>query len=94
MRFQFPFFENDDPEIPMVELMTSMWSNFVETGQPVPPALANNVTWVRYWPELDNYLDISERPRMKTTLYPDRMRKWMNLFPLSLNNKPNEGFEL
>ncbi|XP_077282138.1 esterase E4-like [Temnothorax americanus] len=80
MKFKFPFFENDDPEIPTVELMTSMWSNFVQTGQPVSPALAKNVTWEPYLPEKDNYLEISEEPRMKTGLYPDRMQKWDSLF--------------
>lgn len=83
MRFKFPFFENDAPEIPTVELMTSMWSNFVATGQPVPQALANNVTWEPYLLETDNYLEISEIPRMKTGLYPDRMQKWESLFPLN-----------
>ncbi|XP_011863054.1 PREDICTED: esterase FE4 [Vollenhovia emeryi] len=83
MKVKFPFFENDDPEIPTVELMTSMWSNFVQTGQPVLPALAKNVTWDPYLPERDNYLDISEEPRMKTGLYPDRMKIWDSLFPLS-----------
>ena len=92
MGFKFSFFENDAPEIPMVELMTSMWSNFAKTGQ--PPALANNVTWERYLPEIDNYLDISDTPRMKTKLYPDRMQKWASLFPLSSIIKPNKGSEL
>ncbi|KAM0730969.1 Esterase FE4 [Formica fusca] len=83
MRKIFPFFENDAPEIPIVELMTSMWSNFAETGQPVPPTLANNVTWEPYLLETDNYLEISEISRMKTRLYPERMQKWESLFPLN-----------
>ncbi|KAL6420042.1 hypothetical protein ACFW04_010998 [Cataglyphis niger] len=83
MKNNFPFFENNAPEIPMVELMTSMWSNFVETGQPVPSTLANNVTWDPYLLETDNYLEISEIPKMKTGLYPERMQKWESLFPLN-----------
>lgn len=83
MKNNFPFFENNAPEIPMVELMTSMWSNFVETGQPVPSTLANNVTWDPYVLETDNYLEISEIPKMKTGLYPERMQKWESLFPLN-----------
>ncbi|XP_011690578.1 PREDICTED: esterase FE4-like [Wasmannia auropunctata] len=84
MKIKFPFFENDAPEIPMVDLMTSIWSNFVQTGQPVSPALeAKNVTWEPYLPERDNYLKITEEPTMKTGLYPDRMQKWDSLFPLN-----------
>lgn len=83
MKVKFPFFENNDPEIPIVELMTSMWSNFIQTGQPVSPALAKNVTWEPYSPEKDNYLEISENPKMKKGLYPDRMQKWDSLFPLN-----------
>ncbi|XP_018342077.1 PREDICTED: esterase FE4-like [Trachymyrmex septentrionalis] len=83
MKVKFPFLQNDDPEIPIIELMTSMWSNFVQTGQPVSPALAENVTWDPYLLEKDNYLDITEEPKMKTGLYPDRMQKWDSLFPLN-----------
>lgn len=83
MKVEFPFFENDDPEIPTVELMTNMWSNFVQTGQPVSPALAKNFTWEPYLLERDNYLEISEEPKMKRGFYPDRMQKWDSLFPLN-----------
>lgn len=82
MKFKFPFFENDAPEIPTVELMTSMWSNFVAIGQPVSSALAN-ITWEPYLLEADNYLEISETPRMKAGLYPDRMQTWESLFPFN-----------
>jgi len=85
MKVKFPFLQNDDPEIPIMDLMTSMWSNFVQTGQPVSSALAENVTWDPYLLEKDNYLDITEEPKMKTGLYPDRMQKWDSLFPLNLN---------
>ncbi|KAL0131201.1 hypothetical protein PUN28_002634 [Cardiocondyla obscurior] len=83
MKFKFPFFEKDDPEIPTVELMTSMWSNFAQIGQPVSPSSGINVTWEQYLPEKDNYLEISEEPNMKTGLFPDRMQKWDSLFPLN-----------
>jgi len=83
MKVMFPFFENDAPEIPIVELMTSMWSNFVQTGQPVSPALAKNVTWEPYVLERDNYLEITEEPKMKTGFFPERMQIWKNLFPLN-----------
>lgn len=82
MKFKFPYFEKDAPEIPTVELMTSMWSNFAQTGQPVPPNLANNITWNPYDLAKDDYLDISEEPKMKTGFYPDRMQEWERLFPI------------
>lgn len=81
MKFKFPYFEKDVPEIPTVELMTSMWSNFAQTGQPVPPILAN-ITWKPYDLAKDDYLDISEEPKMKTGFYSDRMQEWERLFPI------------
>jgi len=87
MQIKFPFFLNDDPEIPTVELMTTMWSNFAQTGQPVSPALTDYVTWEPYILEKDNYLNISAVPRMTTGFFPDRMQKWESLFPL---NSPQE----
>ncbi|XP_011690504.1 PREDICTED: esterase FE4-like [Wasmannia auropunctata] len=84
MKIKFPFFENDAPEIPMVDLMTSIWSNFVQTGQLCSALEAKNVTWEPYLLERDNYLEITEEPTMKTGLYPDRMQKWNSLFPLNL----------
>lgn len=83
MSTKFPFFKDDAPEIPTVELMTSIWSNFAKTGQPVPPTLANKVTWDPYVSAMDNYLEITEKPSMKNGLYPDRMQKWESLFPLN-----------
>ncbi|EZA54385.1 esterase E4 [Ooceraea biroi] len=83
MSAKFPFFKDDAPEIPTVELMTSVWSNFAETGQPVPPTLANKVTWEPYVSATDNYLDITKEPKMKNGLYPDRMQRWESLFPLN-----------
>ncbi|XP_011700535.1 PREDICTED: esterase FE4-like isoform X1 [Wasmannia auropunctata] len=81
---KFPFFENNAPEIPMVDLITSMCSNFVQTGQPLSSALeTKNITWEPYLSERDNYLEITEKPTMKTGLYPDRMQKWDSLFPLN-----------
>lgn len=65
----------------MVELYTSMWSSFVQTGQPIPNG--RNITWNRFESEKSNYLDINLNPTMKTGFYPDRMQEWEKLFPLS-----------
>lgn len=83
MQNKFPLFLNDDPEILMVELMTNIWSNFAQIGQPISPALVENITWEPYIPEKDNYLNISAVPKMMTGFFPDRMQKWESLFSLN-----------
>ncbi|XP_076682059.1 esterase E4 [Andrena cerasifolii] len=84
MKNFFPYFESGAPEIPMVELYTSMWSNFVETGEPLP---RNNkrlegVTWSTFVPAQNNFLEIDLSPSMKNSFFPERMRTWERLFPL------------
>ncbi|XP_050490850.1 esterase E4-like [Bombus huntii] len=81
IKSNFPYFNKTAPEIPMVELYTSMWSSFVQTGQPIPNG--RNITWNRFESEKSNYLDINLNPTMKTGFYPDRMQEWEKLFPLS-----------
>ncbi|XP_066595962.1 esterase FE4-like [Prorops nasuta] len=80
---RFPFFEKDAPEIPMVELITSIWTNFATTGEPLPKDVkaVEGVTWTKYSPDKDNYLDLNLEPSMKTGLYPERMQEWEKLFP-------------
>lgn len=84
MKQIFPYFESDAPEIPMVEISTSIWSNFVECGEPIP---RNNeklkgLTWSTFVPARNNYLDLNLHPSMKTDFFPERMRLWERLFPL------------
>lgn len=81
----FPYFNDTAPEISMVNLYTSMWTSFIGTGKPVPEDGAfSHITWDRFVPEQNNYLEINANPAMKTGLYPDRMEEWEKLFPLSL----------
>ncbi|XP_053985421.1 uncharacterized protein LOC128879892 [Hylaeus volcanicus] len=83
MKEFFPFLDSSAPEIPMVELYTSMWTNFVETGEPVPKTGAyKNVRWDRFVSRQDNYLEINLNPTMRTGLYLNRMQEWEKLFPL------------
>ncbi|OAD60209.1 Esterase FE4 [Eufriesea mexicana] len=85
MKDIFPYFNETAPEIPMVKLYTSMWTSFIGTGKPVPEDGAfSHITWDRFVPEQNNYLEINVNPTMKTGLYPDRMEEWEKLFPLSL----------
>lgn len=80
----FPYFESDAPEIPMVELYTDMWSNFVQTGEPIPRDndKLKNVKWTTYVPSQTNFLDINLHPTMKNSFFPERMQLWERLFPL------------
>lgn len=68
----------------MVELYTSMWSNFVINGEPIPrnDNRFSNVSWDTFVPSKTNYLQIDLRPSMKTEFFPERMRVWERLFPL------------
>ncbi|XP_017883229.1 esterase FE4-like [Ceratina calcarata] len=80
----FPYFESNAPEIPMVEIMTGIWSSFVKTGEPIPKDndKLKNVKWSTYVPAQTNFLDINLQPTMKNVFFPERMREWEKLFPL------------
>ncbi|XP_034181508.2 uncharacterized protein LOC117604963 [Osmia lignaria lignaria] len=83
MKSFFPFFDETAPEIPIVELYTSIWTSFVQSGEPVPKSGPfNKIKWDRFIPNQDNYLEINTDPTMKTGLYLDRMQEWEKLFPL------------
>lgn len=83
MKLFFPFFDETAPEIPIVELYTSIWTSFVQSGEPVPKSGPfNKIKWDRFNPKQDNYLEINTNPTMKTGLYLDRMQEWEKLFPL------------
>ncbi|XP_014599187.1 PREDICTED: esterase E4-like [Polistes canadensis] len=80
----FPFYNGSDPEVPMIERSTAIWSNFAHTGEPIPRnnELFKNVVWDRFETSKDNYLDINLNPTMKQGIFPERMALWERLFPL------------
>lgn len=84
MKYFFPYFESDAPEIPMVELYTTMWTNFAATGEPIPrnDSKFGGITWNTFVPAQTNFLDINIHPTMKNNFFPERMRMWERLFPL------------
>ncbi|KAI4501760.1 hypothetical protein M0802_003095 [Mischocyttarus mexicanus] len=93
----FPYFNETDPEIAMVELYTTMWTNFIQTGKPIPTnnEKFRNIKWEKYSSEKDNFLKIDLHPTMKEGLYPERMAVWARLFPLpplpsSINYQNNQ----
>ncbi|XP_015176907.1 PREDICTED: esterase E4-like isoform X1 [Polistes dominula] len=80
----FPFYNGSDPEIPMIERSIAMWTNFMQTGEPIPRnnELFDKVVWDRFETVNDNYLDINLNPTMKQGIFPERMVIWEKLFPL------------
>lgn len=77
-------FKKDDPDVRMVEKMTSMWATFAKTGYPIPENndLFKGVKWDRLTPKNNAYLEINNDLVMKSNLYADRMNFWERLFPL------------
>ncbi|XP_051164874.1 uncharacterized protein LOC127283823 [Leptopilina boulardi] len=88
---RFPMFNETDPEVQIIERMTSIWENFAITGNPIPEdnLIFENVTWQRFTPSNKCYLDIGSELIMKNgNIYPDRMQLWDKLFPLPLLTEP------
>nr|ARK19930.1 carboxylic ester hydrolase [Ampulex compressa] len=86
MSFIFPFLNSTDPEVAMVERYTSIVSHFAQTGEPLPQQQEEfrNVTWERYEPRRDNYLEINLQPEMKRGFFTERLSIWKRLFPVNL----------
>ena len=84
MSFIFPLFKEGDPENVMVEKMTTMWTNFAKTGEPIPKNnnLLKGVTWSTLTPRGKEYLDINEKFTMQRNMFADRYGLWDRLFPL------------
>ncbi|KAI4501643.1 hypothetical protein M0802_002978 [Mischocyttarus mexicanus] len=92
----FPFYNGSDPEVPMIERSTAIWSNFAHTGEPIPNnnELFRNVKWDRFEGAKDNYLEVNLNPTMKQGIFPERMAIWERLFPLppqSCSKKPTKS---
>lgn len=82
---QFPLFKPNDPETRTVERLTSIWENFAKTGEPIPKNnnLFKNVTWKRFTPQCNRYLEIGNELIMRNGLInPREMKLWDRLFPL------------
>ncbi|XP_044730504.1 venom carboxylesterase-6-like isoform X2 [Chrysoperla carnea] len=79
----FPLFKPSDPETKMVEKMTTLWSNFIKTGNPTPEVqeVTNNVTWIPFTTKEENYLNIDSNLTMEKNLFADRYSVWEHSFP-------------
>lgn len=87
---KFPLFKKDDPEVPIVERMTSIWEHFAKTGEPIPKnnELFKNVTWERFTTQEKRYLEINKEFSLTNGLInTKRMEFWDSLFPLEQSPK-------
>ncbi|KAK4874277.1 hypothetical protein RN001_013637 [Aquatica leii] len=81
----FPKFNLTDPEYATVFKLTTILANFALTGKPIPKRSADldNVDWIPYTKQNNNYMDIGKTLKMSENLYEDRYSVWDKLFPLS-----------
>lgn len=82
--YGFPFLNSTDPEVKMVEKLTTMYANFAKTNEPIPKNndLFKGVNWATLDPKQSNYLEITDGFTMKSKMYADRYALWDRLFPL------------
>ncbi|XP_012268625.2 esterase E4 [Athalia rosae] len=85
LKSNFPYFKVDDPEYQTVKRMTTMWTNFAKTGNPIPANNQDfeNVTWEPLTPSNKKYLEIGDNLTMKTGLYAKENEEWDRLFPVA-----------
>ncbi|XP_069695016.1 esterase FE4-like [Periplaneta americana] len=79
----FPEFKTEDPESQMVEKLTKLWANFIQTGNPTPEPqeLLDNVTWHGMTSNNLYYLSIDSQLQMEEGMFQDRMTIWDQFFP-------------
>ncbi|KAH8346552.1 hypothetical protein KR084_004187 [Drosophila pseudotakahashii] len=81
-----PLFKREDPENFMIELMTRMWFEFAQKGDPhnKNDEYLKNLNWPRYNSQEKGYLEIGTNLTAKTGgFFQDRYHIWDELFPLS-----------
>nr|AHJ81324.1 carboxylesterase [Locusta migratoria] len=61
----------------MIELLTTLWTNFAKYGSPAPNG--NPTTWERFTAETANYLDLKLEPATRQDLLKERMDFWKEL---------------
>lgn len=88
----FPEYNVTDPEVNIINTLTTAWTEFARTGVPTLPQ--HGVTWSPTSPRHQQYLEISNDPKVDPIAgvsvkmvegiqYPERMALWESLFPLS-----------
>ncbi|GBP64403.1 Esterase E4 [Eumeta japonica] len=84
----YPFIGLDSPHSKVVDLMTTMWTNFVIRGDPNPsgnqPAL-KGLHWPKLEPDTRKYLQINQHKfEVRARMNEDRFALWERLFPLEI----------
>nr|XP_022903454.1 esterase FE4-like [Onthophagus taurus] len=69
----------EDPESKIVDIMTTLWTNFVKTGNPS----TKSYNWPEYNLKDQHYLDISLNLRTLSSMFENRYKVWEKLLPLS-----------
>ncbi|XP_053684403.1 juvenile hormone esterase-like [Sabethes cyaneus] len=88
-----PIFNVTDPEHPIVERLTGMWSAFTKTGNPNNVDFKPTPNWIPVSENADNYLEIGEQLKMKEGLFTERFAFWDKLFPLPTIGNGTEPFQ-
>ncbi|KAF5306936.1 hypothetical protein FQA39_LY00166 [Lamprigera yunnana] len=93
---KFSDYKDDDPETDTIQKMTTMWSNFVKSGKPVPDQTEqlDNVKWEPFTMKAKKYLEIGNKLVLNENLNEKRYGEWEKSFPLSKyqgKNKKQHG---
>ncbi|XP_019873364.2 esterase E4 [Aethina tumida] len=86
----FPFFKDTTPnDAEMVQKMTTLWANFVKTGNPIPAPTEklDNVKWEPFTTKTQKYMDIANKLVLNEKLNEKRYAEWEKLFPLAQYGK-------
>ncbi|KAK4874274.1 hypothetical protein RN001_013634 [Aquatica leii] len=89
---RFTEYREDDPETDTIEKMTTLWTNFVRFGKPIPEQSENldNVKWEPFTIKSKKYLDIGNKLVLNENLNEKRYAEWEKLFPLSKYHGKNK----
>ena len=78
----FPYFDEKSPEVFMVDKLTSMWTDFAKTSKPLSAIDIDNVNWLPFKSENNNYLDISVNLTLRNDIPINRYKLWDAFFPI------------
>ncbi|XP_063699252.1 juvenile hormone esterase-like [Culicoides brevitarsis] len=78
-----PLFNETDPEAPIIEYLTRLYTNFVKTGNPNDSndKFLQNVTWSALSDTNRQYLNIDSELLIESDMFKDRYELWDKLFP-------------
>ncbi|XP_065165660.1 esterase E4-like [Atheta coriaria] len=89
----FPDFKESDPETTMLQKMTALWANFVQSGKPIPTVtdILDNTKWEPYTTKNKKYMEIGNKLVMRENLNEKRYSEWDQVFPPNRHTKVQSG---